>query len=248
MIPLHTRGPEDIAEGVRRQALPLDRLLLGVGSPNPASLQRVRDGIAVLRGQFQTRLVVAALGPKMCRLAGEVADGVLFNWLTPEYARRAGEWVREGAKAAGRATPKLYGYVRVAMGPAAHDRLQQEGGRYAGIPRLRGPRAFILPEVKDESKWFKGKHRFVDPETRHSFVFQGHRGLYISTNTQQAKADEIKSWWDLINPEVERKNHRLRPDRRRGGPQCSLVPLYEQGPRSGIYQQAVRRYAIDFEP
>jgi ABC-type Fe3+ transport system substrate-binding protein len=62
------------------------------------------------------------------------------------------------------------------------------------------PPAFILPEVKDASKWFKGKHRFVDPETRHSFVFQGHRGLYISTNSQQARTDEIKSWWDLINP------------------------------------------------
>ena len=46
------------------------------------------------------------------------------------------------------------------------------------------PAAFLLPEVKDESKWFKGKHRFVDPETRHSFVFQGHRGLYISFNTK----------------------------------------------------------------
>lgn len=67
------------------------------------------------------------------------------------------------------------------------------------------PPAFILPEVKDESKWFKGKHRFVDSETRHSFVFQGHRGLYISTNTQQAKADEIKSWWDLINPKWKGK-------------------------------------------
>ena len=67
------------------------------------------------------------------------------------------------------------------------------------------PPAFILPEVKDESKWFKGKHRFVDPETRHSFVFQGHRGLYISVNTQQAKADEIKSWWDLINPKWKGK-------------------------------------------
>ena len=67
------------------------------------------------------------------------------------------------------------------------------------------PPAFILPEVKDESKWFKGKHRFVDPETRHSFVFQGHRGLYISYNTQQAKADEIKSWWDLINPKWKGK-------------------------------------------
>ena len=60
------------------------------------------------------------------------------------------------------------------------------------------PPALILPEVKDESKWFKGKHRFVDPEARHSFVFQGHRGLYISVNTQQAKADEIKSWRDLL--------------------------------------------------
>ena len=67
------------------------------------------------------------------------------------------------------------------------------------------PPAFILPEVKDESKWFKGKHRFVDPETRHSFVFQGHRGIYISTNTQQAKVDEINSWWDLLNPKWKGK-------------------------------------------
>jgi len=67
------------------------------------------------------------------------------------------------------------------------------------------PPAFLLPEVKDESKWFKGKHRFVDPEARHSFVFQGHRGLYVSVNTQQAKVDEIKSWWDLLNPKWKGK-------------------------------------------
>ena len=67
------------------------------------------------------------------------------------------------------------------------------------------PSAFILPEVKDESKWFKGKHRFVDPETRHSFVFQEHRGLYIAYNTLQARADEIRSWWDLIKPKWKGK-------------------------------------------
>ena len=67
------------------------------------------------------------------------------------------------------------------------------------------PSAFILPEVKDESKWFKGKHRFVDPETRHSFVFQGHRGIYIAYNTLQARADEIRSWWDLIKPKWKGK-------------------------------------------
>jgi alkanesulfonate monooxygenase SsuD/methylene tetrahydromethanopterin reductase-like flavin-dependent oxidoreductase (luciferase family) len=119
---------------VRTQNLPLDRLLLGVGSPNPASLVRVRDGIAALRAHLSTRLVVAALGPKMCHLAGEVADGVLFNWLTPEWAHRSAEWVRAGAKAAGRKSPTLYAYVRVALGAGAAARLADEGGRYAGIP------------------------------------------------------------------------------------------------------------------
>src|SRR5438270_824980 len=45
VIPLHTRGPASIIEGVRTHALPLDRLWLGVGSPNPRSLERVRDGV-----------------------------------------------------------------------------------------------------------------------------------------------------------------------------------------------------------
>src|SRR6266542_204990 len=80
VIPLHTRGPDSIVQGVQANALPLDRLLLGVGSPNPDALKRVRAGIALLRSRLSTRLIVAALGPQMCRVAGEVADGVLFNW------------------------------------------------------------------------------------------------------------------------------------------------------------------------
>jgi alkanesulfonate monooxygenase SsuD/methylene tetrahydromethanopterin reductase-like flavin-dependent oxidoreductase (luciferase family) len=134
VIPLHTRGADSIVQGVRTTGLPVNRLLLGVGSPNPGSLGRVREGVAAIRGQISTRLVVAALGPKMCHLAGEVADGVLFNWLTPEYARTAAEWVRQGAAAAGRPVPTLCAYVRVALGPGAADRLAEEGARYAGIP------------------------------------------------------------------------------------------------------------------
>lgn len=134
VIPLHTRGPEAIVQGVGATALPLDRLLLGVGSPNPGSLKRVRDGVAALRARLQTQIVVAALGPKMCRLAGEVADGVLFNWLTPEYARRSAELVREGAAAAKRQAPRLFAYTRVAVGPAAHVRLEEEAARYGAIP------------------------------------------------------------------------------------------------------------------
>jgi len=134
VIPLSTRGPDSIEEGVRANALPLGRLLLGVGSPNPGALARVRDGIATLRSRLPVRLVVAALGPKMCRAAGEIADAVLFNWLTPEHARRSADWVRAGAAAAGRQPPALVAYVRLALGPAGHDRLAQEGARYAAIP------------------------------------------------------------------------------------------------------------------
>jgi alkanesulfonate monooxygenase SsuD/methylene tetrahydromethanopterin reductase-like flavin-dependent oxidoreductase (luciferase family) len=134
VIPLHTRGPEAIVAGVRQHGLAPARLLLGVGSPNPQALARVRDGVAAIRKSLTTRVIVAALGPKMCELAGQVADGVLFNWLTPEYARRSTELVRAGARAAGRPVPRTYAYVRVALGPAAVERLNDEGGRYAAIP------------------------------------------------------------------------------------------------------------------
>ena len=133
VVPLHTRGPDGIASGVGAHALPLDRLLLGVGSPNPGSLARVREGVAELRRTLETRVVVAALGPKMCRLAGEVADGVLLNWVTPEYARRSADLVREGAAAARRQAPKIFAYVRFAIGAPAHERLRREADRYAAI-------------------------------------------------------------------------------------------------------------------
>lgn len=149
VIPLHTRDAQSIVQGVRGHALPLDRLLLGVGSPNPGSLARVGSGVAALRAQLATRLVVAALGPKMCRLAGEVADGVLFNWLTPDYARQAAEWVRAGAAAANRRPPALYAYVRLAVGSGAGARVAEEGARYAAIPAYAAhfQRMGIKPEA-----------------------------------------------------------------------------------------------------
>jgi alkanesulfonate monooxygenase SsuD/methylene tetrahydromethanopterin reductase-like flavin-dependent oxidoreductase (luciferase family) len=134
VIPLHTRGPASIADGVRANGLPLDRLLLGVGSPNPGALTRVRDGVAALRSALPARLIVAALGPQMCRLAGAVSDGALLNWLTPGHARRSAEWVRAGAAAAGRQPPPVLAYVRAAIGDAARARLTGEGARYATIP------------------------------------------------------------------------------------------------------------------
>ena len=134
VIPLQNRAPASIIEGVRANALSPDRLLLGIGSANPGALRRMREGVAALRRDVSCRIYAAALGPKMCRLAGELFDGVLLNWLTPEHARRSADWVREGAAEAGRRVPRLAAYVRVAVGRAGRERLAGEAKRYGAIP------------------------------------------------------------------------------------------------------------------
>jgi alkanesulfonate monooxygenase SsuD/methylene tetrahydromethanopterin reductase-like flavin-dependent oxidoreductase (luciferase family) len=48
------------------------------------------------------RIYLAALGPRMCELAGEVADGVLLNWIPPSAVSASMRHVETGAKRAGR--------------------------------------------------------------------------------------------------------------------------------------------------
>jgi alkanesulfonate monooxygenase SsuD/methylene tetrahydromethanopterin reductase-like flavin-dependent oxidoreductase (luciferase family) len=135
---------------VKTQALPLDRLLLGIGSPNPASLARVRDGVAALRA-LKTRIIVAALGPKMCRLAGEIADFVLLNWMVPARIAWARERVAEGAHEAGRdpSAVEIAAYVRVAVGPGSAERLAAEATRYVSMPHYARHFDAMGPEGAD---------------------------------------------------------------------------------------------------
>ncbi|HUZ03326.1 MAG TPA: LLM class flavin-dependent oxidoreductase [Thermomicrobiaceae bacterium] len=115
--------------------LPLDRLLLGIGSGSaPYALGRVRAGVRTLKDALDVSVFVAALGPKMSRLAGAEADGVLFNWLTPDFAREAVEWVKGGAQNTGRSVPTLSAYVRCALGEPATIRLAEEAARYGAVP------------------------------------------------------------------------------------------------------------------
>ncbi|HXW47490.1 MAG TPA: LLM class flavin-dependent oxidoreductase [Streptosporangiaceae bacterium] len=62
-------------------------------------------------------LYLAALGPQMLRLAGELADGALLNWATPERIAQSRAIVAEGAARAGRdpAHVALTMYVRVCV-------------------------------------------------------------------------------------------------------------------------------------
>lgn len=48
------------------------------------------------------RVVLAALGPEMLELAGEIADGVVLNWIPPESVRASIAHLEAGARRAGR--------------------------------------------------------------------------------------------------------------------------------------------------
>lgn len=134
-IPFTGLTPDQMAAQIADFGLPPERLRLGVGSgTGPGSLDRLRQGVAQLRSLSDVEIVVAPLGPQMCRLAGEVADTVLLNWLTPAFAEQSAQWVRDGAAAAGRAVPVLACYVRCAMGDEVRPRLEAECGRYGSFP------------------------------------------------------------------------------------------------------------------
>jgi len=63
------------------------------------------------------------------------------------------------------------------------------------------PPALILPENTDESKWFKGKHHYVDPERKYAFVIVGSvRGASVAYNTKLVDSKTIRSYYDFLDP------------------------------------------------
>jgi alkanesulfonate monooxygenase SsuD/methylene tetrahydromethanopterin reductase-like flavin-dependent oxidoreductase (luciferase family) len=134
VVPLHVRTAASVVDAVRADALPVERLLLGIGTAGPGAFRLAREGVASLRGGLGCRVVMGALSEPACTLAGAIADGVLFNWLTPAHARRSAAWVEAGAAGAERPRPRLYAYVRIALGPGARERIEREGSRYRAGP------------------------------------------------------------------------------------------------------------------
>jgi alkanesulfonate monooxygenase SsuD/methylene tetrahydromethanopterin reductase-like flavin-dependent oxidoreductase (luciferase family) len=129
VLPLHRYSPGEIAAEVGRLGLDPARLWLGIGSGAlPRQIEALQRAVAELRTLLPeaTRIMVAAMRPRLCRLGGAIADGVLLNWMLPGDAARAREWVREGAAEQGRTAPIVASYVRVAVGPGATRRLRQE--------------------------------------------------------------------------------------------------------------------------
>ncbi|MDW7978004.1 MAG: LLM class flavin-dependent oxidoreductase [Candidatus Caldarchaeum sp.] len=87
---------------MREYVTVLKRLFRGEEVSFEGEFVRVR-GVRLERVPEKVPVYVGATGFKMMELAGEIADGVLLNYLvSPEYNRKALQHVEEGAKRAGR--------------------------------------------------------------------------------------------------------------------------------------------------
>jgi alkanesulfonate monooxygenase SsuD/methylene tetrahydromethanopterin reductase-like flavin-dependent oxidoreductase (luciferase family) len=135
VMPLDRHQPAEINARIDELGLDRERLWLGVGagfSERPLSVMRAAVG--ELRAAIPgVRLALAAMGPKMCALAGTEYDAAFLNWCPPAVAAQKRALVHEGAAEVGRIPPPVLGYVRVAVGTDAADRLAKEEAFYRDL-------------------------------------------------------------------------------------------------------------------
>lgn len=65
--------------------------------------------------------------------------------------------------------------------------------------------AYILPEVKDESKWWQGKQHFIDPQGKYILVYVGAPLFLVGYNSKLVNPSTFKSYWDLLDPKWKGK-------------------------------------------
>jgi alkanesulfonate monooxygenase SsuD/methylene tetrahydromethanopterin reductase-like flavin-dependent oxidoreductase (luciferase family) len=120
-----------------------------VAGPAPGWPKSAELGVS---GLPAAPVYLAALGPQMLRLAGEVADGALLNWASPERIAISRKWVDEGAARAGRApgSVPMTMYIRVCIDDdvaAARQALGAQVLGYAmgrpGVPNTAGYRGLF---------------------------------------------------------------------------------------------------------
>jgi probable F420-dependent oxidoreductase len=115
--------------------------------------------LGVRLGERRPRIVVAALNPGMLRLGGEVADGVLLNYVPPSHVG----WSVEQVRAGGPAT--IYAYVHVGVGERTEDTLtlgRRDLFTYASAPAYQA--SFERAGYADEMEAFRAARDARDRE------------------------------------------------------------------------------------
>jgi len=115
----------------------------------------------------------------------------------------------------------------------------QIGGGARGLEQFRTAKMLdpikpllLLPEVADKSRWWKGQHRYVDPERKYIFVYIGEPQLgSVYYNTNLVDPTEFRSFWDFLDPKWKGKMEAR--DMRAPGPGGGAMRFYYYNPKLG---------------
>jgi 5,10-methylenetetrahydromethanopterin reductase len=128
------------------------------------SCSRFRLGVRL--GERRPKLVLGALNERMLQTAGELADGVLLNYLPASAVPWCVERVREGERRAGRpeGSCTVYAYVHVGVcdRDAALPLARRDLFSYAVVPAYA--RAFARAGFADEVEALQAAHAAKDRE------------------------------------------------------------------------------------
>ncbi|CAN5262358.1 MAG: LLM class flavin-dependent oxidoreductase [Chloroflexia bacterium] len=136
IVPIDRVPAAEWRDRLDRAGLLGERMYAGIGSGQLSKpLDVMGDAVSVIREDTGRPVIVGALRANMRRFAAEQADGVLLNWLTPEFAAIRQQEMAQIYTEAGRTDPFLSAaFVRVAIGEPAIDRLRHEAAKYESFP------------------------------------------------------------------------------------------------------------------
>jgi alkanesulfonate monooxygenase SsuD/methylene tetrahydromethanopterin reductase-like flavin-dependent oxidoreductase (luciferase family) len=139
MLGLEVRDPLPLM----REYVAVLRGALGAGAAFEGKYYRVHWSLGLPTRPPAPPLYLAALGPKMCELAGEIADGVILWLCTPAYVRKvAMPALERGRRRAGKTLEGFDVVASVPLAvaddvPAARAAFRAELARYAALPFYR---------------------------------------------------------------------------------------------------------------
>ena len=173
------------------------RLLQGERVTHEGKVFNINDGSLGFGGDFNVPIYIAALGPQMIEMAGELADGVLLNWAAPSYLERAMEHLDIGAARAGRDLDEINVacYIRVAVTPdkeMVRTPLRQQILRYCSMDYYRN--FFAKTGFRDEA------------EAIGRYLAEGNRGAALRSVTDRMQRTlAVFGGVDYCRDEIQRR-------------------------------------------
>jgi alkanesulfonate monooxygenase SsuD/methylene tetrahydromethanopterin reductase-like flavin-dependent oxidoreductase (luciferase family) len=172
VIPIDRYSASDVAQQIQQCELPADRVTVGfgVGRGYRRAPDRIREELAAFAVSApQFVIAVGTYSAGVLAIAGEMADSLVLNWMTPERVAWALNQATSISNRLARSITQAYVYVPVSVGTDARSRIAASLQSFRSSPHHRRNLAAI---GSDESLGLAG-----DSATDASIRLQEFEGL-----------------------------------------------------------------------